>query len=256
MRSTRKTGRLVRSFIAVKSRMTEVNTRMFRDSPVFTRWTLVRVLAVGALLFAVVAMYLNMTSEGAIEDGSQSDHFQNPQPDRHEEKTAESADQVLTYPSEGIWIKAGRRVQVKEYNSLVALSESPWQEEGLNVEAQKAAQQKLMERGFATATVEQFQALVSEAADAGHGQLLLQAGFTEQQVRNAQERQRKAYEETGAESWFRLWALNLALIELRRRGLADSQGYLNVKAAADAGFENLLLNAGFTEKQFRDAQHR
>jgi hypothetical protein len=132
----------------------------------------------------------------------------------------------------------------------------PLQEPGINVQARQAAQRELIELGFATIEGEQFQASVAEADDAGHGKLLLQAGVTEQQIRNAQERQREASEEAEADAWFRQLVSINALAELRRQGFADFKGKVNVAAADDAGYGDLLLHAGFTELQIQDAQRR
>jgi hypothetical protein len=143
--------------------------------------------------------------------------------------------------------------------AVVADRETPVQprnESGINVQARRAAQRELIELGFATKEGEQFQASVAEADDAWQGKLLFQAGFTEQQVRNAQEHQREGDEEAEANLWFRLLVSLIALSELRRQGFADFQGKVNVAAADDAGFGDQLLHAGFTELQIQDAQRR
>jgi hypothetical protein len=143
--------------------------------------------------------------------------------------------------------------------AVVATSEPqvrPWDESGINVQARQAAQRELIELGFATMEEEQFQASVAEADDAGHGELLLQGGFTEQQIRNAQERQREAYEEAEADRFFWQLVPIYAKSELRRQGFADFKGNVNVAAADDAGHRDLLLRAGFIELQIQDAQRR
>jgi hypothetical protein len=156
------------------------------------------------------------------------------------------------------WLKppGPARVQVDRDNALDNPHERPLQQAGFNIQARQAAQQELIELGFGTIEGEQFQAYVAEADDAGYGKLLLQVGFTEQQIRNAQERQREASEEAEAEVWFQQLVSISALAELRRQGFADFQGNVNVAAADDAGFGDLLVHAGFTEGQIQDAQRR
>jgi hypothetical protein len=156
------------------------------------------------------------------------------------------------------WLKAPgpARVQVDGDNALDDPQERPLQQAGFNIQARQAAQRELIKLGFATVEGEQFQASLAKADDAGHGNLLLQVGFTEQQIRNAQERQREAFEEAEAKVWFQQQVLINALAELRRQGFADFQGNVNVAAADDAGFRDLLLYAGFTEGQIRDAQRQ
>jgi hypothetical protein len=56
--------------------------------------------------------------------------------------------------------------------------------------------------------------------------------------------------------WFQQLVSISALAELRRQGFADFQGKVKVAAADDAGFGDLLLHAGFTEGQIRDAQRQ
>jgi hypothetical protein len=156
------------------------------------------------------------------------------------------------------WLKppGPARVQVDGDNALDDPQERPLQQAGFNIQARQAAQRELIELGFATIEGEQFRASIAKADDAGHGKLLLQAGFTEQQIRNAQERQRETSEEAEAEVWFQQQAPISALAELRRQGLADFQGNVNVAAADDAGFRDLLLYAGFTEGQIGNAQRQ
>jgi len=72
-------------------------------------------------------------------------------------------------------------VQADRNNALDAPQGRPL-EQG---KAQQAAQRELIELGFGTIEGEQFQAYVAEADDAGYGELLLQVGFTEQQIRHA-----------------------------------------------------------------------
>jgi hypothetical protein len=145
-------------------------------------------------------------------------------------------------------------VQADRNNALAAPQGRPLEQAGFNGKTQQAAQRELIELGFGTIEGEQFQAYVAEADDAGYGELLLQVGFTEQQIRNAQEDQREAYEEAKAKVWFQQLVSISALAELRRQGFADFQGNVNVAAAADAGLRDLLLHAGFTEGQIQDAR--
>jgi uncharacterized protein (DUF934 family) len=155
-----------------------------------------------------------------------------------------------------LWMKPWTKPPAPEVVVNKPAPERPWQEAGINVQAQQAAQRELIELGFATMEEEQFQASVAEADDAGHGELLLRAGFTEQQVRNAQERQREAHEEAEAERFFRQLVPIYAKSELWRQGFADFQGNVSVAAADDAGYRGLLLRAGFTELQIQDTQRR
>jgi hypothetical protein len=155
-----------------------------------------------------------------------------------------------------LWMKPWTKTQALERVVNRPAQERPWQAAGINLQARDAAQRELIELGFATMEEEQFQASLAEADDSGYGPLLLQAGFTEQQVVNAQERQREAYEEAEADRFFRQLVSINAVSELRRRGFADYQGNANVAAADDAGYRDVLLRAGFTELQIQDAQRR
>lgn len=67
MRPTSKKGRLVRNLaIPVKSGIAATSSRLFKGSPAFTKWILVRVLAMGVLMSAGTAIYFDLASEGAV----------------------------------------------------------------------------------------------------------------------------------------------------------------------------------------------
>jgi hypothetical protein len=209
---------------------------------------LVGILALGALLVAGIAVQF------APESNKESDD--RPSVAKVETIVKSNNSDSILLDETLLWMKPWTKPQVPALVVARLAQVRPWQEPGINVQARQAAQRELIELGLATMEGEQFQASVAEADDAGHGKLLLQAGFTGQQIRNAQEYQREADEEDKAKVWFQQLVSISALAELRRQGFADFQGKVNVAAADDAGYGNLLLHAGFTELQIQDAQER
>jgi hypothetical protein len=249
------------------AQVSEVKTLVSRALATQHPVKLVGILGLGGLLLAGTAVQFTPGGEDVPVNRNSSEEVQVAQdltdvaivdfpPDV--EASGKTIDAITAPPhvNASLWTKPWTQPQAPLVVVERRVAVGPQNGSGINVQAHHTAQQELIELGFASEEEGQFQASIAEADDAGYGRLLLQAGFTEQQVRNAQERQREAREEAEADRWFQQLGSIIATSELRRHGFADYQGNVNVAAADDAGYGELLQRAGFTELQVQDAQRR
>jgi hypothetical protein len=98
MKTTSKIGSLVQSFAhPVKVGMAKAKARIFEGPSVFTIWSGARVLALGVLMAAAVAMYFNMTSEGEAGSPSSPDRAEVAPTITNEPASPVSGAELFTY---------------------------------------------------------------------------------------------------------------------------------------------------------------
>ena len=97
MSPTSKIGNLVGNFThQIREVRREARLWVFKISPAFAKWNVIRVLALGSLMVLGVAMYFNIAS-GAADTASQNNQLENPFPGGEPQTTADPGDQMLLH---------------------------------------------------------------------------------------------------------------------------------------------------------------